>query len=501
MKENIVWNEMFDPLDEIGFGGSSRVLKVIYKPDGKIYALKIMNFELNDPSKASELNEFYREVEFLKKLRHKSIVSIIDDFLIDNKPAILMEYVEGKSLAHIIREKKYLKADEVIEIAKQISAGLLACHNDENQSQSIIHNDIHSKNIIKTFDDEGNAQYKLIDFGLSFGDAEKTDKELKIHGMKEYKSPEKWQEEKVGTQSDIYSFGVVLYEMLAGQVPYPIDNYEDLTQELRLKNQVMFEVIPDIWTIRREKIEQNEFVTPDEPDFPFWLNNLVLKCLAKNSAKRYRSGRELNEKIYAGINGNLAEEWDLNYDFSAKVQEVITNPNPQPQSVQPTPPKPPTRTTQAVYPEKKKKNSWKWNVISLALITFAAGAYVKSYQSNSQENIEEIVREYYRADALAIDETSVDVLLEHFDFPIYYYNGIYSKNEFRKFYLSKLNVKKKETDITNLTVKKDRKPTLVLVNGKFKTFKNSDDTKANYVGEIKDEITISKRKIKRIVKE
>ena len=122
MKENIVWNEMFEPLDEIGYGGSSRVLKVIYKPEGKVYALKIMNFELSDTSKETELNEFYREVEFLKKLRHESIVNIFDDFLIDNKPAILMEYVEGKSLAQIIRDEKYLPAEEVIEIARQISA-------------------------------------------------------------------------------------------------------------------------------------------------------------------------------------------------------------------------------------------------------------------------------------------------------------------------------------------------------------------------------------------
>ena len=102
MKENIVWDEMFEPLDEIGSGGFSRVLKIRYKPDGKIYALKIMNFDVTDKSREAELNDFYREVEFLKKLNHESIVRIIDDFVIDQKPAILMEYVEGESLAQII---------------------------------------------------------------------------------------------------------------------------------------------------------------------------------------------------------------------------------------------------------------------------------------------------------------------------------------------------------------------------------------------------------------
>ena len=213
MKENIVWDEKFEPLDEIGSGGFSRVLKVRYKPDGKIYALKIMNFDISDKSREAELNDFYREVDFLKKLRHDSIVRIIDDFLIDYKPAILMEYVEGQSLAHIIRDEKYLPANEVIEIARQISAGLMACHNSVQPSQiglvsdtmilsqAIIHNDIHSKNIIKTTGEDGTTQYKLIDFGLSFADPEKASKELKVHGMKEFKAPEKWKEEKASSNN------------------------------------------------------------------------------------------------------------------------------------------------------------------------------------------------------------------------------------------------------------------------------------------------------------
>lgn len=523
MKENIVWDEKFEPLVEIGSGGFSRVLKVIYKPDGKIYALKIMNFEITDQTKEVELQDFYSEVEFLKKLRHNSIVRIIDDFLIDNKPAILMEFVEGKSLDQLIEEKKYLSSDEVIEIASQISAGLMACHNnvEANQADSnsetsihglaIIHNDIHSKNIIKTQNENNAAQYKLFDFGLSFVDPEKADINLKQNGMKEYKAPEKWKEEKVGTPSDIYSLGVVLYQMLAGQVPFPVDNYDDLSQEIKLKQSVLHSNIPDIWPVRRRTIERRDYVSPDEPDFPCWLNNVIMKCLEKDPNKRYSSGKDLNEEIHRGMEGLLHAEWGETSFSEMQEPEPQFIPEPEPfvagtinasTQVQRKPDE--TNKQKEQFIKHKKKLRRIRNLIlffSFAGILIAGLLIYKLIDKTKNLSDKQFIEAYYQADEAAVDAQGVDKLMEYFDFPVYYYNAMYSNQEFKDLYLNKLNSKKKEITLTKIVLDEGKNPIVIHAYGELKNYKRSSNTKPNYVGKIADEITLSNGKIKRIVKE
>ena len=237
--KNISLEERFIVLRQIGSGGFSKVYKVEDKEkQNQVFALKIMNFEVSDtePVHQVEFEEFQKEVDYLKRLNHDSIVRMEEELVVDNRPAILMELVEGKSIQDIIDKEGIATQEEIIEVALHISAGLMACHKLQipiNQAgldsetillrkHAIIHNDVSAKNIIKEIR-RGRVNYKLIDFGLSYVENERKDKENKLRGTFEYYPPEKWKGEEVTTASDIYSFGVVLYQMLTGTVPFPID--------------------------------------------------------------------------------------------------------------------------------------------------------------------------------------------------------------------------------------------------------------------------------------
>ena len=152
--------------------------------------------------------------------------------------------------------------------------------------------------------------------------------------------------------------------------------------------------------------------------------------------------------------------------------------------------------------KKTKKRTRIWVVILLALALVTVGVFLtKNDGKLVKANIEEQIRAYYKADEAATNAESVEMLLNEFEFPVYYYNGMYTRQEFRDFYISKLNAEKKEITLTDITVVKAGNPALVRVHGKLKTYKNANGTKPNYVGEIRDEIIMSDKKIKRIVKQ
>lgn len=320
--KNITLEERFTVLRQLGRGGFSQVYKVEDKTQNdKIFALKILFSDITQANAA--LNVFNNEVEYLKKLHHNCIVRIVEDLIIDNHPAILMELVEGVSLQELIDKEHILDATEVLNIALQISAALLACHTFQIPRErlglisetvllkqyAIIHNDISAKNIIKEEIELDKPNYKLIDFGLSYVPSEITSGETLSKGTLEYYPPEKWQGDKVDTYSDIYSFGVVLYQMLAGQVPFPIDNYNDMYQVDLARKHHLQTNLPDLWEIRKEKLLKYKMLQPETPDYPYWLQQLIEKCLAKNPKERFRTGEELNRFLQEGRRGNLASDW------------------------------------------------------------------------------------------------------------------------------------------------------------------------------------------------
>lgn len=229
---------------------------------------------------------FKSEAQILARLNHPNIVQVYDWGEFNSSYFICMEYVEGESLKEIIEKKGPLPPDTVAGYAIQISSALLMAHKN-----NLVHRDIKPQNILVT--PEGKV--KVTDFGIAKSLTVDVTKTLNIMGTAHYISPEQAKGEVLDHQTDIYSLGIVLYEMLTADVPFRGGNSIDISlkhiYEKPLKPSELMENIPD-------KLEK-----------------IIMHCLEKNPLARYSTVRELI--------GDLQKyETDQPLSFSAKGQNL-----------------------------------------------------------------------------------------------------------------------------------------------------------------------------------
>jgi len=329
-------------LDELGKGGFATVYKVRHNELGYIRAVRVLNETIvakegDDPKRSAAYQKFLRECKVLLRLgngNHPNIVHIYKPDLLDNKALVEMDYVDGQDIMHYLKaNKNCVPTEEVIRMALQISSALAYCHEDiyrfcmdrdEDKLQDdpndgskvliddktrkklinkykVIHNDIHSGNIMRR--EDGN--FVLLDFGLAINGDEVVRSSRHKNGAPEFKAPEKWDNEAILTeQSDIYSFGIVLYQYLAGRVPFPYDtkNSNGTAEEFKLMNAHKETLPPSIEAIRKEFFERKFEGQHYERDYPQWLEDAILKCLRKNPAERFKNGKELYDFIVSHAN-------------------------------------------------------------------------------------------------------------------------------------------------------------------------------------------------------
>ena len=248
------------------------------------------------------IDMFIREARLAALLQHPNVVQIADFGKIKNAYFIAMEYVNGKNLSEIMGElKRGLPVDMAVFLILKISSGLHYSHSRKDdktgQPLNIIHRDISPQNILISM----NGEVKLSDFGISKATSEPSLTQAGvIKGKLSYLSPEQALGQEANHQVDIYALGLVFYEILSGSRLYRFSN--DI-EAIRTIPQM---TIPPIITRR--------------PDIPQGLNDIVMRCLEKSTAKRYQSAQELNEALL-----RLKNHLGITYDASDLAMFMRTN--------------------------------------------------------------------------------------------------------------------------------------------------------------------------------
>jgi eukaryotic-like serine/threonine-protein kinase len=221
---------------QIGAGGMSTVYRAFDTTLERRVAVKLMHREI--ASDSDQLERFRREARSVAQLSHPHIVGVIDAGEEDGRPYIVFEYVEGETLKERIRRMGRLPIDEAIAYAIEIARALGAAH-----ARGIVHRDIKPQNVL--VDEEGSA--KVTDFGIARSlDEEGLTADGRVLGTTDYVSPEQALGHDVDGQSDIYSLGIVLYEMLVGDVPFHGEN------QVSVAMKHVREDLPDVQVMRPE---------------------------------------------------------------------------------------------------------------------------------------------------------------------------------------------------------------------------------------------------------
>lgn len=235
------------------------------------------------------IRRFHKEAKAVASLVHPNIVNIFDFGINNDRAFLVMEYVEGRTLKDLINEHAPLSEKQTAEIARQICLGVAAAH-----QKNIVHKDIKPHNILI----EKNGTVKVTDFGIAQSAGNSTITHSKgILGSAHYFSPEQARGEQVDYKTDIYSIGVVLYEMITGKVPFVGDN----PVTVALKHIQADPVLPS-------RIKSD--ISPK-------MEHIILKAMAKDPSQRYDSAEQMAKEL-AEICG---KEQEFTFQIAPKVPE------------------------------------------------------------------------------------------------------------------------------------------------------------------------------------
>ncbi len=267
MKIGQIVKERYEILQVLGEGGMAFVYKARDTQLERFVAIKTL--KPNYVNQETFVDRFKREARTAANLNHPNIVQIFD-WGIEEEPYFVMEYIEGDTLTSIIAKNKTISLSDILFIGAQVSSGLHAAH-----QKGLVHRDIKPGNIMITPD----GKVKVTDFGIVSLQNEESDitKTGAVLGTASYISPEQAQGKPVSIESDLYSLGTVLYELITGKTPFSGDS--------------------PISTATKHLTEKPEKLSSFRRDLPKGVENAILKLLEKATYDRFKSAEDLRASL------------------------------------------------------------------------------------------------------------------------------------------------------------------------------------------------------------
>jgi serine/threonine protein kinase len=253
----------------LGSGGMGQVFRVEDQTSGQTLALKVLHPLDNDDS--DRVRRFQREIQILTRIRHPAVLRILDWGTSPTGLYFVTELVDGEDLKLVIRKRGPWPATEAAPLGATLADALAAAH-----AQGVVHRDVKPNNVMLARD----GTVRLLDFGLARGsgiDVTTLTRTGTMLGTPGYMSPEQFDAHGVDERSDLYSLGVVLFEMLTGRLPF--GGQTPIAVALAHKS----ETPPLPRTIR--------------PGVPAWIERIVMRCLEKQPEKRYANALELAAEL------------------------------------------------------------------------------------------------------------------------------------------------------------------------------------------------------------
>ena len=281
-------NERYEIIRSVGEGGMANVYLALDTILNRKVAVKILRGDLAEDEKF--VRRFQREAISASSLNDPNIVEVYDVGEDNGKYFIVMEYVEGKTLKQLIKKRGALTLPEVIDIMLQLTSAISHAH-----ESYIIHRDIKPQNVI-ILDD---GRVKIMDFGIAVAlNAGELTQTNSVMGTVYYIPPEQANGGKADIKSDIYSLGILMYELVTGHVPFRGDN----PVEVAIKH--MNEELPTICEY--------------DPEMPQSIENIILRAAAKNPKNRYESAMEMHDDLKTALNKDRFNEPKIVYEYKEK---------------------------------------------------------------------------------------------------------------------------------------------------------------------------------------